>query len=407
MKAGKLKYVILFSVLVFGLLAGVQTVLAEQNNWQETLKKAKGQTVDWYMYGGLPATNTYVNSYLAPLLKKEYGITLRQVPTNDIAAVISKLLVEKQAGKTKGKVDLLWINGENFRTAKKHQLLFGPYAQRLPNIKYVSTENPSVSNDFGTPVDDMESPWGGAQVVFAYDSARVLTPPATMEALIKWIEANPGQFTYPAPPDFTGSAFVRHVFYHFSKSPDQWAGKWNEGEFQETANKTYALLNELKPYLWRKGSTYPESPVRLNQLLADGEVTFSLSYNPAEASKMIHDGRFPDTIRTFVFKEGTIANTHFAAIPFNASDKEAAMVVANLLLSPEAQWRKADPRIWGDLPAINVNKLPENWQKKFATLPRGKATLPPSILAEHQLPELPSALLVKLEKGWQKQVLKK
>ena len=81
-------------------------------------------------------------------------------------------------------------------------------------------------------------------------------------------------------------------------------------QFEEAAAKTYQLLRDLAPYLWREGKTYPESPVRLEQLFADGEVDFAINYNPAEASKKIHDGLYPDTVRTFVFEEGTIANTH-------------------------------------------------------------------------------------------------
>ncbi len=58
----------------------------------------------------------------------------------------------------------------------------------------------------------MESPWGSAQVVMMYDSQKTPLPPQSIPDLITWIKANPGRFTYPAPPDFTGSAFVRHVF---------------------------------------------------------------------------------------------------------------------------------------------------------------------------------------------------
>jgi putative spermidine/putrescine transport system substrate-binding protein len=146
--------------------------------------------------------------------------------------------------------------------------------------------------------------------------------------------------------------------------------------------------------------------VRLAQLLADGEVDFALSYHPAEASKMIQDGLLPDTVRTFVFEEGTIANTHFVAIPFNAADKEAAMAVANFLISPEAQLRKADPSVWGDFPAIDPGRLDQDWQARFAGLPRGVATLPNEVLRKHQLPEPPSEILIRLEKGWDEHVLK-
>jgi putative spermidine/putrescine transport system substrate-binding protein len=111
-------------------------------------------------------------------------------------------------------------------------------------------------------------------------------------------------------------------------------------------------------------------------------------------------------VRTYVFDEGTIANTHFVAIPFNASDRAGAMVVANFLLSPEAQLKKADPDVWGDFPAIDPGRLVPEWQARFQALPRGPATLSDAELQSHQLPEPPSEILIHLEKGWEQHVLK-
>ena len=381
--------------------------LAADRPWSDILGKARGQTVDWFMWGGFPNANTYVNGFVASRVAALYGIKLRQVPVKDIAAVVSKVLVEKQAGKNAGgNVDLMWINGENFRTCKRNGLLFGPFAHSLPNQGLVDWGRPSVHNDFGEPVEGLESPWGSAQVVMIYDTARTPDPPAGMGELLDWIRAHPGRFAYPAPPDFTGSVFVRHVFYHVAGDAARWQGRFDEAAFAGAEARCYRLLRELAPYLWREGKTYPENPVRLDHLFADGEVDFSFSYHPAEASKNIHDGLFPETVRTFVFDEGTIANTHFVAIPFNAADKEGAMVVADFLLSPEAQLKKADPAVWGDFPAIDTRRLDARWRKQFEAMPRGIATLPDPVLQSHQLPELPSALLIRLEKGWTAHVLK-
>lgn len=391
----------------FILLLSSPQLFAATPTWPEIEARAKGQTVDWFMWGGFPSTNAYVNGYVAPRVKELYDITLRQVPVKDIAEVVGKLLAEKQAGKTAGgEVDLMWINGENFRTTKRHRLLHGPFADLLPNQKLVNWDKPSVKNDFGEPVEGLESPWGSAQVVMIYDSKRTPAPPKTVAALLDWARENPGRFTYPAPPDFTGSVFVRHVFYHAAGDVTGWQGPLDEGRFEAAAGATFKLLRDLAPFLWRQGQTYPENPIRLSQLLADGEVDFAISYHPAEASKMILDGLYPATVRTYVFAEGTIANTHFVAIPFNAADKEGAMVVADFLISPEAQLKKADASVWGDFPAIDIGRLEPEWQARFAALPRGVATLPNDVLQQHQLPEPPAEILMRLEKGWDQHVLK-
>ena len=392
-------------LLMAALFAAAPAGAAE--GWDDIVKRSRGQTVDWFMWGGFPATNAYVNGYVAPQVKELYGITLRQVPVKDIADVVGKLLVEKQAGRAAGgEVDLMWINGENFRTCKRFGLLYGPFADRLPHQRLVDWSKPSVRNDFGEPVEGLESPWGSAQVVMIYDSKRIPDPPRSMAALLDWARRHPGRFAYPAPPDFTGSVFVRHVFYHAAGDVAAWQGPLDERRFETAAAATYRTLKDLAPFLWREGKTYPETPIRLAQLLADGEVDFALSYHPAEASKMILDGLYPPTVRTFVFDEGTIANTHFVAVPFNAADKEGAMVVADFLLSPEAQLKKADPAVWGDFPAVDLARLDPAWQSKFAALPRGAATLPNDVLQRHQLPEPPSEILMRLEKGWDEHVLK-
>ncbi len=394
------------------LLSGVfftpcQSLADKLSSWNDIVTAAKGQTVDWYMWGGSPAVNKYVNDYLAKELKKQFEIKLRQVPVKDIAEIVSKLVIEKQAGKNEGgSVDLMWINGENFRTCKSQELLHGPFTDTLPNKKYLDWSNPTMKSDFGTPVDGMESPWGSAQMVIIYDTARTPNPPKSIPALLKWIKNNPGRFTYPAPPDFTGSVFIRHIFYSLSESISKWQGEYTDEELSQAADATYKTLEEIKPNLWRAGTTYPESPVKLNTLFADSEIDLSFSYQQGEASNNIRDGLFPETVKTYVFDEGTIANTHFVAIPYNAKDKAAAMVVANFLLSPEAQLKKSSLGVWGDFPAIDTTRLSKEWQEKFATLPRGKATLSDEELQRHQLPEPPSKILIYLEKGWVEKVLK-
>jgi len=398
-----------FFFLLFFLLTTSSLLNGAENrpSWNKTVQEARGKTVNWYMWGGSPAVNKLVNGYFADRLKKKYDITLRQVPVKDIAEVVSKLLVEKQAGKERGgNVDLMWINGENFRTCKNKNLLHGPFADSLPNIRYVNRTAPTIMNDFGTPVENMESPWGSAQMVMIYDTKRTPEPPRTIPALIDWIHDHPGRFAYPAPPDFTGSVFIRHFFYNTGVNPQKWQGSYTEEELQEAEKKTYGQLLDLKPFLWRKGTTYPESPVRMDSLFADGEIDFSFSYHQAAASRNILDGIFAKTTRTYVFKEGTIANTHFVAIPFNAANKAAAKVVANFLLSPEAQLKKADPDVWGDFPIISPELLPAPWKERFKNRPRGEATLSDEELQAHQLPEPPSSILVRLEKGWEKHVLK-
>ncbi len=378
----------------------------EGGAWADLLAEARGQTVNFYMWGGSDVINAFVTEYAATQVRDRYGVTLNMVPVTDAPEYINRVLGEQQAGRdTGGSVDLVWINGENFRTMRQGGLLYGPWSQFLPNSRYVNWKIPSIANDFGYPVEGYESPYGQAQFVMIYDSARVPEPPTSIPALLEWIQANPGRFTYPAPPDFTGSAFVRHVCYSTAGGFETLLGDFDQAVFNASLPACWETLDALEPSLWRAGQTYPESRARMIDLFANGEVDFDMAYNPAEASSLIAQGRYPETVRTFVFDEGTIANTHYLAIPYNSPHKAAAMVVANFMLSPEAQLEKANPAGWGDLPALDPALLPAELRTQFEALPRGPATLPADVLAASQLPELQAPWLSAIEEAWLVNVL--
>ena len=42
-------------------------------------------------------------------------MTLRRVPIADTGDALNRILAERQAGITDGDVDLVWVNGDNFR----------------------------------------------------------------------------------------------------------------------------------------------------------------------------------------------------------------------------------------------------------------------------------------------------
>jgi len=137
----------------------------------------------------------------------------------------------------------------------------------------------------------------------------------------------------------------------------------------------------------------------MSQLLADGELDIIFAFNPSEASSAIAQNRLPNTVRSFTFSGGTLGNTHFVAVPYNAKSKAGALVLANFLISPEAQARKQDPNVWGDPTVLNVNKLSADEKAKFAELDLGVATLKPENLGP-MLPEPHPSWMVEIEKEW-------
>lgn len=396
---------ILLPMLGSGLFAGGQEEEPRdwtQASWDEILQEAKGSQVNFYMWGGSASINSWIDTVVAPAVAEQYGIRLRRVPM-DASVFINQLLDEKTAGKRNGSIDLMWINGENFRRAKAEGLLYGSFAQHLPNFSLVDPE--SVAYDFGTEVDGWEVPYGRAQFVFEYDSAQLSNPPGSYDELLQWAKDNPGRFSYPQPPDFTGSAFLRQLLYATSGGVERFTGSFDRAQFEEDSEPLWQFLNEIKPYLWQQGETYPRDKAQMDVLFEQGELAFNMTYTQAEASGRIAQGRYPDTVRTLVFDQGSISNIHFNSIPWNAPNPAGAMVLANYLLSPEAQYSKNIPEHWGDFTVLDMSALSEQWRQRFAELDLGAATLPLETLGEAALPEISPDYVEAIEDLWVREVL--
>jgi len=384
-------------------LVAVAAPVGAQDDWEAVLAEADGQTVNMHMWSGNDAINAYMDGYVADRAA-ELGVTFNRIP-GDAPNIVQKVLGEKEAGKDEGgSVDMVWINGENFKTAKQADLLFCGWAATLPNRQYIP-ESGGVNNDFGTPVDGCESPWGNAQFAFVYDSAKVEDPPSTLAELLEWIEANPGQFTYPAlgTQDFTGSVFVRHLLYDAAGGFENLLGEFDQAKFDEASAKTWEVLNGIEPSLWRGGETYPQSKEELDNLFSNSEVSMTMTYGPGEVGGLVENGIYPETTREFVFDHGTIGNTHFVAIPYNAASQAGAMVVADILISPEAQLERADPTGWGANPIIDpaLTELEE----EFATIPLHPSVLSAAQLSVNANPELVAEYVTATEAGWVENVL--
>lgn len=410
---------LLAALLVVIIPAGAQTDNLQLGDselaglsWEEIVALADGGEVNWFMWGGSDIINAYVSGYLADELQAEYNITLNRVGITETSDVVNQVLGEAEAGRdTDGSVDMIWINGENFRTMQQGGLLFCGYWDVLPNMALVNQDDPTIVFDFGTPVNGCEVPWNRVQAVLIYNSAFVETVPADMDALIAYVMANPGTFTYPAPPDFTGSVFVRHVFYNeadklFADAGgyEVLLGEFDEAIYEQVAAATWDTLNALEPFLWREGQTYPNDKATLDQLFANTEVTFNLTYEPAEVGANIENGIFPPSTLTHALQSGTIGNVNFVAIPYNSPNKAAALVLANLLLSVEAQLEKAQPDVWGVENVLDATTLEAEAAAAFAAVPRHPAVVSTAELAEVALPELQAAWITRIEQDWQTNV---
>lgn len=385
--------------------SGTQELDLSSAEWDEIVEAARGTTVTFYGWGGDENRNNWLNTTVADYVKEHYDIAL-EVVGMDINDILSKLSGEKQAGSETGSIDMIWINGENFYSAKDNGLLYGPFTGQLPNMEaYIDLEDPETLNDFCMPIEGYEAPYAKAQMVFFNDSAVTPEAPASAEELLEFCKKYPGKVTYPALPDFTGSAFVRNIIYELCGWEQFQDMEADYDTVKAAIEPALEYLRELNPYLWNEGKTFPESSTTVDAMFADGELVMDMSYGPFSVATGIAEGTYTDTTRTFVFDNGTIGNTNYMAIAFNSPNKAGAMVVINAILSAELQLTQYEQL--RELPVVSADKLSAEEQAAFDAVDLGEGVLSQAELLEHRLPEMPADLVPVIEEIWLNEVVGK
>jgi len=379
------------------LIAAAPPALA---GWDETLAAARGQTVWFNAWGGDARTNDFI-AWVGTQTRARYGVSVALVKLSDTAEAVARVRAEKAAGMTAGgAVDLIWINGPNFLAMKEEGLLHGPFVADLPNARFVDLgPDAPASLDFTVPVEGMEAPWRLAKFVFAHDTARVAGMPVDMAGFVDWAAAHPGRMTHPTPANFIGTTFLKQALIELAPDPAALARPVTEAAYAEATAPLWAWYDALRPNLWRAGRAFPENESVQAQLLADGEIDVAMFFDPAAPAALIEDGILPESVRVVVPKAGSIGNVSFVAIPFDAAHPEGAEVVANFLLSPEAQARMQDIRVLGSYSVLDPTRLDATAQAAFDALPRAPA-LPALADLGPTLPEPHPSWMTRLTEDW-------
>lgn len=371
------------------------------STWEDTLLKSSGQTIFFHAWGGDRNINSYIK-WATDEVKKRHNINVKHVKVSDTSNVVARILSEKNAKKdSNGAVDLVWINGENFSMMKKNKLLLREnWIFKIPNSEYLDFKNnPSLLNDFGINTEGREMPWGLSQLTFYYDSKFLKTPPRSSMKLKQYILNNKGRFTFPQPPDFVGTSFLKQILTEVISDKNLLKSEYSPKIHEKELQPLWIWLDEVTPNLWRKGKNYPSNYLALTELVAEREIDIGMAFNISHASNAISEGRLPKTVRSYIHEKGSLANVHFLTIPYNSSKKGAAKIFVNFLISPYAQLRKQNNKYWGDPSVLSMDKLNMDWKKKFNETSKGVATLSNEEL-KMKFQEPHPSWVKALEKGW-------
>lgn len=399
-----MKKTVLYILLIISILSCKNTdknaaADVSKMSWEAIENSAKGTSVQFSMWQGDPLINRYMQDFVVPELKKRYDITLK-INAGQGNDLVKTLMAEKENNITQSAFDMCWINGETFYQLRQIQGLHGNFVSQLPNSQYINFENPFIKNDFQQATDGYECPWGNVQMTIIYDSLRTPKPPVTLTDLETYIRAHPNKFTIPN--EFTGMTFLKSLMIGLSGDKNALNGAFDEAKYQQFSKPLWDFINRNKSYFWRQGKTFPESLAAMHLMFANGELDFTMSNNDSEVDNKISQNIFAPTSKAYVFDSGTIQNSHFLGIATNAPNKAAAMVVINFLISPEAQFQKLTPSVWGDGTVLDIEKLPTEWREKFHNLPARKNAPSRKSINEKALQEPAPEYMIRISEDFRK-----
>ncbi|MCH8491734.1 MAG: ABC transporter substrate-binding protein [Idiomarina sp.] len=385
-------------------------------NWQDITAEARGQTVYFHGWGGSAEANRYMR-WAATQLQEKYGVRLRHVRVADIRESVNLLLNEQasQGDDYRSAIDLIWINGKNFHALKEAGLLTADLSTQIPNSALLNPEH-LYELDFGVPTQDLELPWGVAQFYLMLSeraqasllAARENDPQVhqaqiSAEQLLAFAKANPGRVSYPKPPEFHGTTFLKQVLLALN-SPERTAnspepsvnspelsrnspersvnspersGENPEQEYIRVEHlyeeyhaerhapilaALFSYLDQLHPHMWREGRAFPNSAAEQMRMFADGQLDIAVSFNPGALPSGIQRGTIAAVTMPASLGAEAITNSHYLAIPKHSKQQAGALVALNFLLSEAAQRHKANLDVWGDpaaivLPYLSVKNL--------------------------------------------------
>ncbi|SEA65226.1 putative spermidine/putrescine transport system substrate-binding protein [Psychroflexus halocasei] len=396
-----------FSILILFFLMSCQESKKQEKidlselSWDEIIEQGKSQEINMMMWKGDPKINAYMQDVVKPLVKEKYNVKLNII-SGQGNVLVQSLMNEIQANVSQSELDMLWINGETFYQLRQIDALFGPWTEKLPNAKYIDFENPFIGKDFQQEINGYEMPWGNVQMTLIYNSDKVQNLPQSREELFDFVKENPGKLTFDN--HFTGLTFMKSLLIDIAGRKTL-SGEFDEEKYMKYSAELFSYLKKIKPYLWRKGKVFPEDVAQIHQLFAAGELWFTMSNNDAEVDNKISEGLFSKNSRAYVPEFGSIQNSHYLGIPEKSAYKLSAMLVINEMISPELQFQKMRPEVWGDGSVLDFKKLPIEIQKKWNSSKKRQYAPSRVEIQKNALQELAPEYMIRLADDFQEKIL--
>jgi putative spermidine/putrescine transport system substrate-binding protein len=306
----------------------------------------------------LPAFTTRYPQYRTNMVSLLHG--------NGEQGVLDKILAAKRAGRSTD-VDMWETEPSIVQQGAPEGLWVKLTGQLIPNLTRVPAQRLEA-------VDSLAMPYRGSSVVIAYNSQFVKNPPTTFDALIAWIKANPGKFTYCDPnTGGSGQAFVAAAIDHFA-SAAEFAGSAYDAKAESAWAPAWKLLRDLQPAMYNNGF-HPNGNVAVLQLLGQQNIWIAPVWSDMGLD-FYKRGLLPKSIRFEQITPPLFGGNSVVTVPAGSAHLEGAFTLLNWLLTSDAQELVID-RVSG-YPGIDWKYMPEAVRAKFAAVAKPYAPFPNS-----------------------------
>ena len=378
----------------------------EAKNWDLIVKSAEQSKVTIAMDHSNPMAIEWFKDDFTDFLKSNYNIEITIIQQS-LLKTMDQLVQDKAGEVDFGNIDIVLIEDEGFKSAYSRGLLYGPFSDKLPNVKQnIGLRSLNFLTREGIKTNYYSMPFSRSQLSFIYNQDVFYETPENYDALIELIKQNKNQFTYP-DPRFTkeGEAFVLSIIGDSIDFEAFLMENFDRNAFNEAINAGMNRLVQLKPYLFDAGEKYPQSTQNLDDLFINGALSMSLSMNFNYVTDQLREYEYPESASTFIVPTGVATYDEIATIAFNSPNKSGAMVVLDALLSPEMQASKYNPRAWGSLPVYESATVPDSSLEGLKAARLRSTTVSYSAFMNAAMPEFSPEMISIVIERWEEEVL--
>jgi putative spermidine/putrescine transport system substrate-binding protein len=232
-----------------------------------------------------------------------------------------------------------------------------------PVVKATAPNIANVDKKLLTPVHGAAIPYRGSSVVLAYDSNNVTSPPRTLSALLTWIKAHPGKFTYNSPnTGGSGYSFAETVVDQYLSQSEltqmvngyvpSLESSWKQGLDQ---------LHSLNQYVYQ--GVYPNGNQAVLDLLAKGQIWVAPVWSD-QSLTALKNGQLPSSVHLLQISNPSFTGgAAYLGVLKTARNKTSVYKFVNYILSPSAQQMIVD--VMSGFPAIDIKYMGDSVKQKF------------------------------------------